>query len=458
MADNKLQRLKSLSPLDGRYGDKLNEVREIFSEESLIKQRLRVEVEYLIKLVRWLKVEKLDQKTEKKLKSWLKAVGDKEILAIKAEEKVINHDVKAVENYLKKQLEKMGKKQLSAWVHWGLTSEDVNNLAYGLMVKRAKETVMRETYKQLIDQLAKMCKRDKGVVMIARTHGQVAVPTTMGKEWLVFLKRISDWFKEMEAVKLTGKLNGAVGNLNAQVRVYPNKDWLGFSKKVVEGLGLEWEMVSTQIEPNTRLVKLLDVGRQINNVGLDLAKDCWLYISRDDLKLRVKPEEVGSSTMPQKVNPIDFENAEGNLEIANSFLLMMSNKLSMSRLQRDLSDSTVKRNIGAALGYSLLGIKSLIKGLTKVEPNKKKMLKEVEDHPEMMSEALQLYLKTKGESGAYEKVKEKVRGKKVSWEEMIEGLSQLQKQDLRKWLVKDYQGLAEKIVDKQLLLIKGLSK
>lgn len=427
-----LDELHCLTPLDGRYGKDVSELREFFSEKALIKYRVKVEVVYLIKLKN-LKVRNLNK--------WSENLTDKDIKRVKKIEEKIKHDVKAVEYLIREKLVKLGLKKLEPWVHWGLTSEDVNSLAYGLMLQEAKDKVLVKNQTELVKELVKMAEKYSKVVMPGRTHGQLAVPTTIGKELVVFASRMSQWLKEIKELKLGGKLNGAVGNFNAHQKFYPEKDWLKFSRELVEGLGLSWTMITTQIEPRTRMVKLLDLIRQFNNVGLDLAKDMWLYIAFDYLKQKVFKNEVGSSTMPQKVNPINFENAEGNFELANGVLMTMSNKLSQSRMQRDLSDSTVRRNLGVALGYSLVAMKSLLKGLERVEPNKDKLKQELEDHPEMLAEAWQLGMKTRGDERAYEKVKQKYSRLRTS---NILGE------------VEEYVGLAEKLVSLEIKKIKKL--
>ncbi|KKU35485.1 MAG: Adenylosuccinate lyase [Candidatus Beckwithbacteria bacterium GW2011_GWB1_47_15] len=442
-----------LSPLDGRYQEKVKELREYFSEEALISYRVKVEVKYLLELVRFLAptfsgspqlprrsrgdsadLKSLSTESSKKLLHWSNNLSDKDVARVKKIEAKIRHDVKAVEYVIGEKLTKMGLARLVPWVHWGLTSEDTNNLSYGLMVVGAKEKVVLPAMRTLVDKLSGLARVWAGTVMPARTHGQVAVPTTLGKEMAVFVSRFSWWLKKFAEVKPGGKLNGAVGNYNAMVKIYPKKDWLGFSRKFVAGLGLTPTLITTQIEPGTQLVYAFDLMRQFNNVGLNLAADLWQYIAFDYLKQAAVKDEVGSSTMPHKVNPIDFENAEGNLKLANGMLAVLADKLPVSRLQRDLSDSTVKRNIGVAWGYSLLAWKTLTDGLAKVAPNKNKLRQELEAHPEMLAEAWQLSLRKRGEAGAYEKVKDKTRGKPR--EELKE---------IKMWKAADYVGLAEKL-------------
>ncbi|MCX6816414.1 MAG: adenylosuccinate lyase [Candidatus Beckwithbacteria bacterium] len=413
MADGQIRQLAAISPLDGRYQDKVKELEKYFSEGALIKQRVWVEAKYVLALVDFLETVKVSGQEKQRLLTWAKNLTDKDCLRVKKIEAEINHDVKAVEYFIRENLGKLGLKKLSVWIHWGLTSEDVNNLAYGVILSRFKKEQLVVLEKKVIEKLLKMAGKYTSVVMPARTHGQIAVPTTVGKELAVFVGRASWWLKKIKEQKLGGKLNGAVGNFNAQVKLYPKKDWLNFSQKFISGLGLQPVAVTTQIEPGDRTALFLDLIRGLNNVWLDLSKDCWLYICLDYFKQKGTGKEVGSSTMPHKVNPIDFENAEGNLELANSILMMMSNKLMISRLQRDLSDSTVKRNFGVVFGHTALAIKSLMKGLGKIEPNTEFLKQEIKNHPEMLGELEQLKMKVAGDEQAYEKIKKMTRGKGV---------------------------------------------
>src|SRR3989344_1147453 len=391
----------ALSPLDGRYQDKLGELAHIFSESGLITTRIWVEVSYLNALVEFLRV----GKSSKKLLVWARNISAKDIVRVKAIEAKTNHDVKAVEYFIRENLKKFKLQHLSPWIHWGLTSDDVNNLAYALMMSWAIKTVILPWEKKLLTALSDLAIDNKASVMPARTHGQLAVPTTFGKEMAVFADRSLFFLNKIADLKLSGKLNGAVGNFNAFVALYPKKDWQKFSRNFILTLGLTPTELSTQIEAGGSLVYLLDLLRQSNNIWLGLARDMWHYISLNYCNQKKSKSEVGSSTMPQKVNPIEFENAEGNLELANSLLMFLSNKLSVSRLQRDLSDSTVKRNIGSALGYLSLALQSVTKGLGQLDINKELMKKEVEANPQMLAELAQLKLKMAGDDKGYEKVK-----------------------------------------------------
>lgn len=457
---NNWSTLTALSPLDGRYASQTLPLKEYFSEAGLIRYRLLVEALYLIELLDFLKIKKINLSSRLKIIAWINKLQPADLVKVKNIEKEIRHDVKAGEYFFKANLDKFGLKAYAAYVHWGLTSEDVSNLAYGLMVSRAKEKIIIPQELQLIKVLLQMAKDYKNIVMPARTHGQIAVPTTVGKELIVFASRAAFFLEKIIDFKLGGKLNGAVGNFNAQVKIYPQKDWLSFSKKFITRLGLEPTLLTTQIEPSCRLTYFLDNLRQLNNIWLDLACDCWLYISLNYFSQKVVAKEVGSSTMPQKINPIDFENAEGNLHLANSLLTTLGNKLPISRLQRDLSDSTIKRNLGAAFGYSLLGRKSLERGLKKISPNKQFLDQEIENHPEMLAEALQLKLKTWGKDKAYEKIKTATRGKETKWPDLVKklNLTKKQQESLLNWQVKDYLGLAIELTNIENRRIKKMLK
>lgn len=448
--------LLALSPLDGRYLLHTKVLRPYFSESALIKYRIKVEIYYLISLVEFLKIVSLTKTEKSKILKWADNLNNKDFEKVIGIQSEIKHDVKAVEYFIRLSLKKLKLSKLNPWVHWGLTSEDVNNLSYGLMLKEAVKKVLTPSYKQIIKALLIVSKSYKNIVMPARTHGQIAVPTTVGKELLVFASRASFFLSKIINLKLGGKLNGAVGNFNAYYQIYPEKNWIKFSSDFVKSLGLEISTLTTQIEPYTRSVYFFDLLRQINNVWLDLSQDCWLYIALDYFVQKVVKKEVGSSTMPHKVNPINFENAEGNYELCNNMLSFLSNKLSVSRLQRDLSDSTVRRNFGTVLGYSLLANKSLLQGLGKIKPNTGFLQQELKKHPEMLTEALQLFLKSQGKNNAYEKIKKQSRGTNISWEQMIKPLTKKQKNSLKNWKTESYIGLAPKLVDKEITRIKKI--
>lgn len=423
--------LEAISPVDGRYRDRVEELRPYFSQHALDRERVRVEVEYLLALGG------LDEipidPTPKELRAIYREFDLEDAELVRRIERegyrdipATNHDVKAIEYFVRKELEESNLAELIPYVHYALTSEDVNNLAYMRLVKGGTGTLIG-FLRELVELLAELAEENKSQPMLARTHGQPATPTTLGKEFAVFISRLLSEMEKLRDVKegLTGKLAGATGNLNAHSDSYPKTDWLEFSREFVGNYGLKPGGAVTQIEPRDNLAGLLDNLARINNVLVDLARDCWSYISLEYLGQERESGEVGSSTMPQKVNPIDFENGEGNLSKANSDLRFLSDYLTKSRLQRDLSDSTVRRNIGTAFAHALIGYKSLKSGLDKLEPNEVRMKIDLRDHPEVLAEAWQTALRKFGHSDAYEVVKDKTRGKRLEagdLEEIIDDL------------------------------------
>jgi len=431
------QELNSISPLDGRYYEKLKEVSGYFSEFALIKKRIFVELRYLIEL----------EKGKENLMKIYDSFDLKEAEKIKEIEKTTNHDVKAVEYYLKEKVPK----EIKEFVHYGLTSEDVNNIAYALSIKDFIENIYYQKLSEVLKILERLTIENKAVAMLARTHGQPASPTTLGKEFFVFHSRLKEQYSKLQNLKLKAKLNGATGNYNALFASEPEKDWVEFSRKFILKLGLVPNLITTQIEPRDNLVELFQIIKRINNIVLDLNKDIWLYIMLDYFKLKKKEDEVGSSTMPNKINPIDFENSEGNVKVSNS-LFTGFEELQLSRLQRDLSDSTIMRNIGVAFSHSILAYDSTIKGLNKVMPNFEKIEKELEEHPEVLTEAIQTILRKYNQEKAYEKLKELSRGKKITFEDLHKFIDTLkidgkEKEKLKKLRVKDYMGLAENLIN-----------
>ena len=440
-----MDELLSTTSLDGRYKSRISELSDYFSEYALIKYRVIVEIKYLLELNKE-KIFGVSQKDRDLLNSIIKNFSLKDAQRVKEIEKTTNHDVKAVEYFLRERLPK----NIHQWIHFGLTSEDTNNLSYGLILRAA---IKKAIYPALIDvekALLDFSDKYSDTVMLARTHGQPAVPTTMGKEFSVYAYRLKEQLVELRNFTLVGKLNGAVGNYNSFVAAYPDKNWVSFSKNFVSRLELEPLLITTQIEPHDRMAKLCDIMSRINTILLDLSKDIWLYISFNYIIQGIAKDEVGSSTMPQKVNPIDFENCEGNLGMANSIFRHFSEKLPQSRLQRDLSDSTVQRNFGTAFGYSLLAYKSLLKGLSKISANKGLMKNDLENHPEVISEGIQTILRREGFSDAYETMKSMTRGKGINRkdiENFVKNLSM--KKDAKKELLKltplTYIGLSSKL-------------
>lgn len=453
-----MSELNAISPLDGRYYNKVKELSEFFSETALIKYRLKVEVEYFIALgleVKISEVRALSASEQNELRSFYLNFTEVEAAKVKKIEQTTNHDVKAVEYYLKEKLSKI--KSLSGnveFIHFALTSEDVNNLAYSLMFKDGL-AVYQNQFKKLLAESKALAITHKKVALLALTHGQPATPTTLGKELAVFYYRLNEQAKSLGNHKLSGKFSGAVGNWNAHQVAYPKVDWLAFSQKFVAGLGLVFNPLTTQIEAHDGLAIMCHKLIRINNIIKNLDQDMWLYISRQIFKLKKIAGEIGSSTMPHKVNPIDFENSEGNLGLANAILDHLANKLPVSRLQRDLTDSTVLRNQGVGLAYSLLALKMTLKGLSKLEVNKNKIAEELNSHWEVLAEPIQVVLRKVGYNKPYETLKNLTRGEKIGKAQIQKfirtlKISKLEKDNLLKLTPENYIGLAPKLVDKYL--------
>ena len=406
---------KALSPLDGRYVEKVGELARFFSESALIRSRIAVEVEWLIFLTNTLKLkgtERLNPAEAEALRKLYTDFRDEFADEVKEIEKTTNHDVKAVEYFLQKALEVLKRGDLISFVHFGCTSEDINNLAYAQMLKGGVQTVLMVNLEKVLAYLKEMAETYRKIPMMSRTHGQAASPTTVGKEFKNVGARLFRQYEQLSKAQYLGKLNGATGNFNAHSVAYPEVDWITASRQFVEGLGLDWQRYTTQIEPHDYMAEIFDNLRRTNTILIDFCRDIWTYISLGYFTQRVVKGEVGSSTMPHKVNPIDFENAEGNLGLANALFTHFSEKLPVSRMQRDLTDSTVLRNIGTALGYSLLAYKSLQKGLSKLEVNEKKLKEDLDENWELLGEAIQTVMRRYGIQNAYEQLKELTRGSK----------------------------------------------
>jgi len=405
----------ALSPLDGRYESKVAELQECFSEYALIRNRVLVEILWLKALCAEEGVPEARALSKDEI-AQLDAIADNFSLAeaerVKEIEKTTNHDVKAVEYYLKEKIKGSSLEERSEFLHFACTSEDINNLSHALMLKDGREA-FAAVQAELIERLAAQAKQWKAVSMLARTHGQTASPTTIGKELAVFVDRLRKTKTAFEAVELLGKLNGAVGNYNAHLSAYPDVDWPALSAGVIAGLGLKQNPFTIQIEPHDYMAELFDALARFNVIVLDLDRDLWSYISLAYFKQKVVKGEVGSSTMPHKVNPIDFENSEGNLGLANALLRHLAEKLPVSRMQRDLTDSTVLRNTGLAFGYSLLAYRSTLKGLGKLELNEDKLAADLDNAWEVLAEPIQTVMRKAGIEKPYEKLKELTRGKKI---------------------------------------------
>jgi adenylosuccinate lyase len=412
-----LSALNALSPLDGRYHKQLEPLRPCFSEAALFRRRIEVEIRWLLALAAEpdiAGIKPFSKATHAALEHLVGAFSEDDAAQVKAIEAETNHDVKAIEYWLR---ERLGGNQeatrVAEFVHFACTSEDINNLAYGLMLKEARDKVLLPALDRVIDALAALAVKLADAAMLARTHGQPATPTTLGKELANVVHRLRRARRGIAAVPLTGKMNGAVGNYNAHVVVYPDFDWERFSKRFVESLGLEFNPYTIQIEPHDSLAEQFDAIARANTILLDLDRDLWGYVSLGYFRQKAKKGEVGSSTMPHKVNPIDFENSEGNLGVANALLRHFSEKLPVSRWQRDLSDSTVLRNVGVALGHSLLAYESCLKGLGKLEADPKKMREDLDASWEVLAEAVQTVMRRHGIRDAYERLKEATRGKAI---------------------------------------------
>ena len=400
--------LLAISPIDGRYNGKVSNLQSYFSEAALIRYRVRVEVEYFIALCRipLPQLASFDFENFPRLRAIYTDFGLEDALEIKEIEKTTNHDVKAVEYYLKKKFDSLGIQAYKEFIHFGLTSQDINNTAIPLSFKEAMDGVYVPSYEQLHHTLSDLAHRWRDIPMLARTHGQPASPTRLGKELEVFSVRLGEQFRLLNEIPYPAKFGGATGNFNAHNVAYPDVDWKSFGKRfVTEQLGLHYSFPTTQVEHYDHMAALFDGLKRINTILIDLDRDIWTYISMDYFKQKIRKGEVGSSAMPHKVNPIDFENSEGNLGIANALFEHLAAKLPISRLQRDLTDSTVLRNIGVPLGHTLIAFQATLKGLGKLLLNEKKIRQDLEDNWAVVAEALQTILRREGFPNPYEALK-----------------------------------------------------
>ncbi|MDE2091552.1 MAG: adenylosuccinate lyase [Gammaproteobacteria bacterium] len=449
-----LSPLTALSPLDGRYARKIDGLRPLFSEYGLMHQRVRVEIAWLLALVdapdiaeaRPLSADARAQ-LEKLAVSFDLAAAER----IKAIETATNHDVKAVEYYLKENMRGQPElEQISGFLHFACTSEDINNLAYALLLGEARVTQLLPMMDKLSERLRGLAHRYADLVMLSRTHGQPATPTTLGKELANVVFRLRRQYAQLAAIHITGKMNGAVGNYNAHVAAYADVDWPALSRKFVTSLGLEWSPYTIQIEPHDWLAEYCDALARFNSVLLDTCRDIWGYISLGYFRQKPVAGEVGSSTMPHKINPIDFENAEGNLGIANALLRHFAEKLPVSRWQRDLSDSTVLRNIGVGIGHSVLAYESFLKGLSKLEANPEQMAADLEANWAVLAEAIQTVMRRYGVDEPYERLKALTRGKHIDKRALSQFIKELDipneaKQQLLALTPASYTGLAARL-------------
>ena len=446
--------LLALSPLDGRYAGKVDALRPVFSEYGLIRARVHVEIEWLLALASEAGIAELPAFTDAqatRLRALVRDFSVDDAARVKDIERTTNHDVKAVEYFIKERLRddaELG--PALEFVHFACTSEDINNLSYGLMLQQARRNVLLPALQGIADTLRGMAHANAAQPMLSRTHGQTASPTTLGKELANVVARLERQIRQIAAVELTGKINGAVGNYNAHVAAYPDVDWPAFAQRFVEGLGLVFNPYTTQIEPHDNVAELGDAARRANTILIDLARDIWGYISLGYFRQKLKEGEVGSSTMPHKVNPIDFENAEGNFGIANALFEHFSAKLPISRWQRDLTDSTVLRALGTAFGHTQVALDSLAKGLGKLTVNPERLDADLDAAWEVLAEAVQTVMRRHGLPNPYEQLKALTRGQGITAESMrafVESLDlpAADKQRLRALAPGGYTGLAESL-------------
>ena len=451
--------LLALSPLDGRYAGKVDALRPIFSEYGLIKARVKVEVEWLLALAAEPGIVELEPFSDAAI-ARLRALADGLSVAdaarVKEIERTTNHDVKAVEYLIKERLKDDAEHAFPElapaleFVHFACTSEDINNLSYALMLNEARQQVMLPKLDALIQKLRAMAHTHAGLPMLSRTHGQTASPSTVGKEIANVVARLQRQGETLAAALIAGKINGAVGNYNAHVAAYPEVDWTTFSRHFVESLGLDWQPYTTQIEPHDGIAELCDAQKRIDTICIDLCRDLWGYISLGYFKQAVKAGEVGSSTMPHKVNPIDFENAEGNFGIANALLEHFAAKLPISRWQRDLTDSTVLRALGTAFGHALIGYDALLRGLNKLSANPERLAADLDAAWEVLAEAVQTVMRRHGLPNPYEQLKALTRGHGIDATSMRTFIASLDlpadaKQRLLDMTPGSYTGLAERL-------------
>ena len=442
----------NISPLDNRYSSKIEDIRSIFSEYSLLKTRFIIEINWLLFLCEKYPnyFSKISNQSKNKIIKFRDSFNDKSVLEIKKIEKVTNHDIKAVEYYIRNFFKKDSvlKKYINL-IHFGLTSEDINSLSYAIMIKDGLK-VCEKDLKNLNTSLKTLSSKWSKIPLLSRTHGQAASPTTIGKEIKVFQTRIEREIKKLNSIAPLAKFSGAVGNYHALDIVETRINWITFTNKFIKMFNVNQNPITTQIEPHDWIAELLQSITRINNICIDTSQDMWIYISNEIFKLKLSNNEVGSSTMPHKVNPIDFENAEGNFGLSNSLNEYFINKLPRSRLQRDLSDSTVLRNIGMSFGYSKIGMTSLLNGLQKISPNKEFIFSELDNNWEVLTEAVQTIMRYEGIDDGYELLKNLSRGKKLdkdSYKSFVNSLdiSIKSKEKLLSLTPAKYIGLAKKI-------------
>lgn len=445
----------AITPLDGRNKNKLKNLTPFFSEFALDKYRILVELRYLQKLSEYRIIRPFTKKELTTINQLIEVFNLNDYKRIREIEKKTNHDLKAVEEYIKEKLNKTSFKNVSSMVHFGLTSDDTNNISYALIIKQCLEKVVVPELQKILSVLKNYSKQYASLPMLGRTHGQPAVPTTVGKEFLVYYKRLKEEIEILQNLEIKAKCTGNVGNLNVHAFVFPNINWLKFSSEFITSLGLVPDIVTTQIEPYDSYIRIFNTLERINTILIGMSIDFWIYISFGYFKQKIIQQEVGSTALPHKVNPIYFEGAEGGFGIANALLEFYCRKLSHSRLQRDLSDSTVRRSFGIAFGYCLLSYQSIVEALLRIEPNTEKIKIDLNDHWEVLSEAIQNYLRTKGYKDGYEKTKLFFRGKTLTQKDIIRFISELKldkidKEKLLGLTPENYIGYAEEIIRKNI--------
>ncbi|MBN24332.1 MAG: adenylosuccinate lyase [Alteromonadaceae bacterium] len=451
-----LSALTAVSPIDGRYADKTAELRSIFSEFGLLKYRVQVEVRWLQKLASTTAIEQVpafSAEANAILDNIVATFDESHAGRIKEIERTTNHDVKAVEYFLKEQVAQ--NEELNAvneFIHFACTSEDINNMSHALMLKEARDRVILPYTDKLVDELKRLAKEYQSIPMMARTHGQPASPTTMGKEMANVAYRLERQRKQIAEVAVLGKVNGAVGNYNAHLSAYPSLDWAQFAQEFVTSLGVTLNPFTTQIEPHDYIAELFDAVARFNTILIDFNRDVWGYIALGHFKQKTIAGEIGSSTMPHKVNPIDFENSEGNLGLANALFGHLASKLPVSRWQRDLTDSTVLRNLGVGVGYAIIAYQATLKGISKLQVNEQSLLNELDNNWELLAEPIQTVMRRYGIEKPYEKLKELTRGKKVNQQIMAEFIDGLELPDeakvqLKKLTPSNYIGQAVDLVN-----------
>ncbi|WP_224552946.1 adenylosuccinate lyase [Pectobacterium versatile] len=451
-----LSSLTAVSPIDGRYGDKVSTLRTIFSEFGLLKFRVQVEVRWLQKLAACAEIQEVpafDADANAFLDKIVAEFSEEDAARIKTIERTTNHDVKAVEYFLKEKVSAVpALHAINEFIHFACTSEDINNLSHALMLDTARRDVILPHWRQIIDALKALAQEYRDIPLLSRTHGQPATPSTIGKEFANVAYRMDRQYRQLQQVEILGKINGAVGNYNAHLAAYPEVDWHQFSESFVTSLGINWNPYTTQIEPHDYIAELFDCIARFNTILIDFDRDIWGYIALNHFKQKTIAGEIGSSTMPHKVNPIDFENSEGNLGLANAVLGHLASKLPVSRWQRDLTDSTVLRNLGVGVGYALIAYQATMKGISKLEVNRDRLADELDHNWEVLAEPIQTVMRRYGIEKPYEKLKELTRGKRVDAagiQEFIDGLElpEAEKTRLKAMTPANYIGRAIAMVD-----------